>query len=52
MGAFNGVELADLNVGIGSGRADFNGYKLTLEAKERFKAPLFTSLSGVGFNIN
>jgi hypothetical protein len=52
MGAFNGVELADLNVGIGSGRADFNGYKLTLEAKERFKAPLFTSLNAVGFFVD
>jgi hypothetical protein len=52
MGAFNGVELADLNVGIGSGRADFNGYKLTLEAQERFKAPLFTSLVAVGFFVD
>ena len=49
MGAFNGVDLIDLNVGVGSGRADFNGYKLKLEAKERFKAPLFTSLAAVGF---
>jgi hypothetical protein len=51
MGAFNGVDLTDLNVGVGSGRGDFNGYKLTLEAQERFKAPLFTDLNAVGFYI-
>jgi hypothetical protein len=52
MGAFNGVDLSDLNVSVGSGKADFNGYKLTLESKERFKAPLFTDLNAVGFYVD
>ena len=51
MGAFNGVDLTDLNVAVGSGSSDFNGYKLTLEGKERFKAPLFTDLNAVGFSV-
>jgi len=52
MGAFNGVDLTDLNVSVGSGASDFNGYKLTLESQERFKAPLFTNLNDIGFYID
>jgi hypothetical protein len=52
MGAFNGVELTDLNVSVGNGTSDFNGYKLTLESKERFKAPLFNDLNDVRFYID
>jgi hypothetical protein len=52
MGAFNGVELSDLNATIGGSGSDFNGYKLEFVANERFKAPLFTSLADVGFNFD
>jgi len=49
MGAFNGVDLLNLTVSIGNGNADFNGYQLELEARERFKSPLFTNLEDAGF---
>ena len=52
MGAFNGVDLTDLNLAVGSGSSDFNGYKLKLESQERFKAPLFTNLNDIGFYID
>lgn len=51
MGAFNGVSLDELNVTLGGGNSDFNGYKLELSGLERFKAPLFNNLN-VGFIVD
>lgn len=49
MGAYNGCDLESLKVVYGSNSSDFNGYQLEITAKERFKAPLFSDLAGVGF---
>ena len=35
----------------GSGSSDFNGYQLEISGSERFKAPLFDGLRGVGFEF-
>jgi hypothetical protein len=52
MGAYNGCEIESINLTTGGGKADFNGYQLEIKASERFKAPLFTDLEGVGFIID
>lgn len=52
MGLRNGVEVESVNIDLGSGKSDFNGYKLNLTAKERYKAPLFTDLNTVGFGVD
>ena len=49
MGAYNGCDMESLKVVYGSGSSDFNGYQLEISGSERFKAPLFTDLSAVGF---
>ena len=51
MGAYNGCDIDSLKVVLGSSSSDFNGYQLEISASERFKAPLFDSLRGVGFEF-
>lgn len=52
LGAENGMRLETAAASTGGGHSDLNGYRLSFVGSERFKAPLFTDLNGVGFGID
>jgi len=48
-GLYNGLEAGTLNYNTGSGKSDFNGFKIDFSGKEEYQSFFITDLEDAGF---